>query len=286
MLEVSQRYKARVLEAMYQTLLTSGYNPNTTFAAHLNYLRALESNRDSVSSNFDFPVMVNIPKGIVAGTIFLSVQSSLYFANIPFALRKLMGDGPRLNLLIHRDTRKDFFHWKQKVYEQMENDINLRFLYTEDPASSVTMVKALKNGEHVLSYVDSMPKGQEASVTDVDFLNCKLKAPNGLFKISEKLGFPILPVAALCLDEPTLSLGNYLWPSPRAGYPEPMTACYQFFQNSILVNPAQWSQWSFFYDQYERDSHVNFTGVKGGDDINFKSNETAYSFSFKQGCIQ
>lgn len=278
---------------MYQALLPSGYNPQYVLERHLEYLNALGTHTDTVNANFEFPIVVNKPEAVTPGTLFLSIHSSLYFANLPFALRRVVENDIRINVLIRRDSRSKLPLWKELGYREMEADFNIRFLYTDDPHSLLTFVKALRKGEYALSYIDSKPKGKEVATKLTNFMNSQLAIPRGFFDLSEKYGFPIAPVAALSQGTPVLSFAQPFqlqkdgwlknWAKDQQ---EKLDNCLHFFQNALMANPAEWSQWGFFYDQYENENAVNFSGLIGSEIITFRENDSDFIFDFGLGRIE
>lgn len=271
---------------MHQALLPSGYTPQIVYDQYLTYLRNLEEHRDSTYSEFTFARTVHPPGELEPGTLFLSVHTSIYFANLPFALRRIIPDGRRLNVVIRRSSRTSLPAWKQHAYQQMEDQFNVRFLYTDDDSFMIKLIKALKAGEYGLSFVDSLPEGRHVSTQALPFLNCTVDLPSGFFMLAQKFGLPLLPIVAIDIDQPTLSMSHPIRVAKNQALTTAMADCYGFFQNAIFARPSDWAQWGFLYDQYHNPAYVEFSGLNPAEDIQFNVGEHGYRFNGERGHIQ
>lgn len=281
-------YDASYLHAMYQELLPLGIDPLQVYKMNFDFLDALSNDKTTFHLDFNFDPIINAPadcEGI--GKIFVSVHLSEKFSNIPMAMMTQLYQSKELVLMMSRKSREKVPAWKEAVYAQAEQELGLKFIYAEDASTAIKIIKTLKRGGNVMTFVDALFGINESTKTAVvDFIHNKISVPVGVFEIAKRIGSQVVPVVSTELNSGySLSFGDSL--TVNTVTQKTVQKVFSFFARAIIANPGKWSQWGFMYDQSEQDyyldiqsSHTNKPNIQ-----KIEHNGHPFTFDYNLGVL-
>jgi len=286
--ELKDVFHACYLHSMYQELIPLGVDPIKTFEDHCAYLTTLENDQSTFRLNHTFKTTINKPSTLPErGTLFVSVHFSKYFSAIPFAFLNQIFYRRKLLLIMRKKTREQQPQWKQKIYQAAEDKLGMTILYAEDKNTALRVVRALKKGINVLTYVDANfgSTGPSSSTQTIDFLTHPIDVPTGIFKLAQIADANVIPVYA-CGNEPDsmLSFGKE-YNLKDETFEKDIQNMFTQFAKVILGVPSQWSQWGFLYDNTQQMLYSEIDNYTSTKNEYIEHEGSNYVFDFGRGFL-
>ncbi len=273
---------------MYQELLPLGIDPLVAFNEHQHYLSSIEHDETTLSTNATYKTLVNKPDiAPKTGSLFVSFHFSKHFSCIPIYLLTQVFPEQKLMFVMLKKNREQLPAWKEKVYQCAENALGLIIHYAEEPTTAIKIMRALKKGTNVITFVVANfgSKGNSACGQTVDFLTHPLQVPTGIFKLALKANAPVIQVHAngtnpnvnLCFADPIQLT--------ETNFQKSIQTIYSRFAKVVLSHPSEWSQWGYVYDQTEQAFYTEFENFSSLAEQSFWFQDKQFRFDYADGVL-
>lgn len=289
-MEIHDIYMASQLQSMHQELTPFGLDPIDTYNKYLEFLDCLDTDKTTVSNDYNFEKQTNPPelKNANVGRLYVSMHIGTKFSCIPPFIMKNYSD-KKIIFLMRKETRDSLPAWKNEVYLEAEKQ-GMEIIYAEDRNTAIHIARHLKNGGDVFTYIDAAFGTTDTVQTlEVPFLYHAIEAPKGIFKLGQIGAAELIPVCAIVeqADKYSLFFSRPI-PLTTTSIEDAMRSCYRYFGMVILRSPSQWSQWGFMYDQSSQEYYHEMLGTKAmpkNSEV-FDTDSGQYVFDYQKGYLK
>lgn len=256
--------------------------PKALFSAHLHHFLPdipwdMHENIYSLYEDYHKPkkqkkrqIADNINKDFIlktAPSIFCLYHLGLHYETV-----LALGDiGVNFDLLLDRDVYEQNKKKFLDIQSNLKKDgLEYNFLFSNDPTVLLKIRATIKQGRHLLVFVDGNSGASENKehLVKVNFLNGNLNVRQGITMISHLLGVCLIPIILeIKNDKLTFTLVDVINPkhwNNRINYmKEASQILYDYLARQIKLKPWQWECWRYI--------HENGSFNPGQDNLNNKS---------------
>ena len=248
--------------AVFSANLTN-FMPDIAKSKHVSLYRDLLIHK--TYENFDQQVLSILEFTDIEGNIDLFNDPNQNFIVSAFHLGSYRSIGNLLlqkkydfSLLVRKEIYAEqmdrFLLFNQKMHDHFGTPTGSTVLNAEDPSVLVKMLRELRSGRSLLTYLDgNTGTDTQDSLVEIDFLNQRILARQGLSYLSFMAKVPIVPVVCyrkpdgrnvLHIGEP-ISLNNT---AKREQYAQETTqSMFNFFGGFLNKYPDQWEGWHYVH---------------------------------------
>ena len=183
---------------------------------------------------------------------------------------------------IYAEQMDQFLDIKQKMQNQFGTSNNSHVLNAEDPSVLVKILRELRDGRSLLTYLDgNTGTDTKDKLVEIGFLNQRILARKGLAYLSYMAKVPIVPV--ICYRRANgrnvMHIGTPVSPdatSDREQYAQETTQTMFNFLGSFLNKyPSQWEGWHYVH-KFLKPTTPTFPTVRTTKKLSYHFNTTRY----------